>query len=184
MPGSIDQNPDQVLRTYFRAKDGNRPHLIDSVFCVDAVLEMHVNTDDIYFPAITQGRAAIADVLVGKFARTYENIYSFYLERPTSATTQFSCDWLVGMSEKDGGHVRLGCGRYDWRFEKGPPHLASRLIITIAAMEILSPEELDATLGWLRRLSYPWSSAAEIFASAPPNPALDPVLKYVGRHDV
>ena len=184
MSGAIDPIPEQVLRAYFRAKDENRPHLIDRVFCIDAALEMHVNTDEISFPAITHGRAAIADVLVSKFARMYENIYSFYLDRPTSALSQYSCDWLVGMSEKDGGRVRVGCGRYDWRFQECPPHLASHLVITIAAMKILPPAELEATLGWLQRLSYPWSSAAEILAAAPPNPALDPVLNYVSRHGV
>ncbi len=114
----------------------------------------------------------------------YENIYSFYLDRPTSAVTRFSCDWLVGMSEKDGGHVRVGCGRYDWRFQADPPHLASHLVITIATMKILPPSELQPVLGWLQRLSYPWSSAAEILAVAPPNPTLDPVLQFVGRHGV
>jgi hypothetical protein len=182
MSGSTDQVPEQVLRAYFRAKDQNRPHLIDSVFRIDAVLEMHVNTEDISFPAIMHGRAAIADVLVSNFARTYENIYSFYLERPTSAVTQFSCGWLVGMSEKNGGRIRVGCGRYDWRFQDGRPQLASHLVITITAMKFLPPQELDATLGWLQRLSYPWSSAAEILAVAPPNPALSEVLQYVGRH--
>jgi hypothetical protein len=177
-PGS---SPERVLRTYFHAKDGNRPHLLSGVFSESVILEMIVKTGTIVFPPVTEGLAAVTDVLVRRFAQTYENIYSFYLQGPPPAAAAFSCDWLVGMSEKSGGAVRVGCGRYDWSFQQEVPFLADRLVVTIEAMEVLDPRELRPVMAWLAALPYPWCPAARIVSSAPPISALEPVLQHVGR---
>ncbi len=100
-----------VLRRYFHAKDENRPHILDDAFASDAELVVANHTTTINFPAVTAGRAAIADVLVRTFGQTYENVYSFYLQRPIGPTREFSCDWMVAMTEKATGAVRVGCGR-------------------------------------------------------------------------
>ena len=34
---------------------------------------------------------------------SYENIYSFYLERPAAGVQEFTCAWLVAMSERSSG---------------------------------------------------------------------------------
>ena len=169
----------QVLRGYFHAKDENRPELLEAVFCADAVLETIVRTDAIAFPALTHGRDAIAAVLVSGFAETYENVRSFYLSPPPRDAAPFACGWLVGMSQRDDGSGRVGCGRYDWTFEPAPPHHATRLVITIEAMQVLPPERPASTLAWLRRLSYPWSSAAEVLAALPLTPDLDPIRRIL-----
>jgi hypothetical protein len=175
--------PEKVLHTYCTAKDGNRPHLMKEVFSETATLEMVVRTDSIVFPSESQGRPAIADVLARRFGQTYENVYTFCMQRPAAAARHFSCDWLVGMSDKMSGEVRVGCGRYDWTFTTEGRLLADRLTITIEAMQILPPERLDSVLDWLRTLPYPWSSADEIIASPPAIDTLDPVLRYVGRNN-
>jgi len=41
----------------------------------------------------------------------------------------------VGMSEKASGSVRVGCGHYDWSFERNEPYLVDGLAITIRMME-------------------------------------------------
>ena len=110
MSEHVVRTPEGLLRTYFHAKDENRPHLIQSVFCEEAVLEMNVKADSISFPAVSRGVVAIAQVLVSKFAQSYENVYSFYLQRPPIGVTTFACDWLVGMSEKARRHVRTRRG--------------------------------------------------------------------------
>jgi hypothetical protein len=173
-----DASPEAVLRNYFHAKDGNRPHLMSKVFCKTAALQMRVNTDAIAFPASSLGIEAIADVLVRRFAQTYDNVYSYYLERPPAQASRFSCNWLVGMTEKSNGNVRVGCGAYDWEFDEALG-LASRLAITIEAMQTLAPDRFTAVFDWLGALSYPWSSAAAAAASAPALEALDPVLRYL-----
>ena len=177
------RTPEQVLRTYFHAKDENRPHLMAMAFAETAVLETVVKTGAISFPPVSRGLAPITDVLVRKFAQTYENVYSFYLERPGPAAplAGFSCDWLVGMSDKESGRARVGCGRYDWRFQPAAPHLADRLVITIEAMQVLSPELLDPILRWLTGLPYPWCPAGTILTTAPGIADLEPVLGYLGR---
>ena len=87
--------PEAVLRSYFRAKDENRPHLLEDVFASDAELVVGNQSANIAFPAVTHGRAAIAEVLVRSFAVSYENIYSFYLERPAAGVQGFECAWWV-----------------------------------------------------------------------------------------
>ncbi len=100
---------EQILVNYFRAKDGNRPRLLDRVFSADAQLEVRNASSSIAFPGVTLGREQIADVLVREFGRTYENVYSFYLSAPPRGTVeQFSCSWLVGMTEKSDKTVNPG----------------------------------------------------------------------------
>jgi hypothetical protein len=171
--------PECVLRTYFQAKDANRPHLLDGVFTADARLEVHNPTRGIAFPAVTLGREAIADVLVRRFAQTYENVYSFYMARPPAAARAFACDWLVCMSDKESRSVRVGCGRYDWVFQADAPRLAAGLTIDIAAMVALPVTLLDSIMVWSRGLSYPWSNATAVSESAPRIEALAEVLEYL-----
>lgn len=174
-------SPEAILRGYFHAKDENRPHLLEGVFAVDAELEVINNATNIAFPAFTHGREAIGEVMVRRFAQTYENIYSYYLASPPGEVARFSCAWLVGMTEKDGKAVRVGCGRYDWTFQTEPPHLANHLVITIDAMQALHPGHAERVFAWLELLNYPWSSAAEAATLAPSLELLAPVLEYLGR---
>jgi hypothetical protein len=177
MPTMSGQSAEDVLRTYFRAKDENRPHLMQEAFSEAATLETIVKTNAISFPPISRGLAPITDVLVSKFAQLYENVYSFYLEKPPSHVplSNFSCDWLVGMSEKESGKARVGCGRYDWQFHPAEPRLADRLVITIEAMQVLSADYLEPVLLWLTGLPYPWCPAQTILKTAPAIPDLDPL---------
>jgi hypothetical protein len=168
-----------VLRNYFHAKDENRPHILERVFDRNAELVIVDRAGAMSFPARTVGSEAIAHVLVRNFCQTYENVYSFYLARPAAGSSQFSCGWLVTMSEKQSKSVRLGCGRYDWSFASAAPHLATRLTITIHAMQILPATELAAVLAWAQALSYPWSSAEEAVRNAPDIGLLAPVLQLL-----
>jgi hypothetical protein len=170
-----------VLRAYFNAKDGNQPQLMREVFGEDALLTFHVKAPGVFFPEVSRGRAAIAEVLVGRFGETYANVRSFYLDWPAARVTEFSCDWLVGMTQRADGEVRVGCGRYDWRFQSAAPGLANELRITIECMQRLPAGELSAILAWLGKLEYPFTSARAVAAEAPALPALAPVLRYLGR---
>jgi hypothetical protein len=174
--------PETVLRGYFHAKDENRPHLLEDVFASDAELAIRNQSANIAFPAVTRGRAAIAEVLVRSFALSYENIYSFYLGRPALAVRKFTCPWLVGMSERASGHVRVGCGTYEWAFEPHAPHLARRLVIAIEAMQILPLTEAQSVFAWLRALNYPWSSPQAALQDLPRNDALSPIAQFLGHH--
>jgi hypothetical protein len=172
MPDTSRRTAEEVLRTYFRAKDENRPHLIRDVFSETATLETIVKTDAISFPPISRGLAPITDVLVRKFAQLYENVYSFYLDRPPShiPLSSFSCDWLVGMSEKETGKTRVGCGRYDWQFQATGPRLADRLVITIEAMQVLSADHLEPVLLRLTGLPSPGARPRRFFGLRQPSP--------------
>ena len=174
-------NAETVLRTYVQAKDENRPHLLAGVFTPDATLEVRNKSSAIAFPAVTVGRDAIADVLVRNFAKSYENVYTFYMARPHAEATDIACDWLVCMTEKDSGSVRVGCGRYDWMLQAKPHGLATRLVISIEAMQVLAPNQFEPVFAWVRSMDYPWTSADAVVRGAPQLPALAPVLDYLAR---
>jgi hypothetical protein len=168
-----------VLRGYFHAKDENRPALLDDVFTDDAELRVVNNAIDMGFPAVTQGREGIADVLVRRFAQTYENVHSFYLASPPERALRFSCAWLVGMTEKESRCVRVGCGRYDWSFDEEAPFLARGLVLTIEAMQVLPPDAFAPVFGWLRTLQYPWTSRVDAAERIPSVAGLEPVLRFL-----
>src|SRR4029078_4305348 len=122
--------PADAVRRYILAKDGNRPFLIKRAFTEDAELELVVKTDAISFPSSAKGLGAIEDIVVRRFAVDFENIYTFCLSQPSEANRRhFPCDWLVGMSARDGGQIRIGCGRYDWYFEAGAECRVEKLVI-------------------------------------------------------
>jgi hypothetical protein len=165
-----DGTTEQVLRDYFHAKDENRPWYMARAFAPDAGLSMVLKTQSIAFPSEVAGEPAIADTLVRKFGQSYENVYTFYLDRPApgAVLAEFSCDWMVAMTEKATGNVRVGCGRYDWRFQ-ADPHLAKHLTITIDVMETLAPDAAPTVFDWVTSLPYPWLDRAALRGM----PALD-----------
>lgn len=172
---------EQVLAGYLRAKDGNRPHLLENVFTPDAYLEIKNASASITFPAVTRGREEIAEVLVRQFGRTYENVYSFYLTKPQAEVTQFKCAWLVGMTDKQSKEVRVGYGTYEWSLVYEPLPRATALVIDIYVMEVFDPSAQPQILAWLEQLSYPWATATSVLSSAPALEGLSPVLNALRR---
>ena len=165
---------------YIRAKDENRPELMRSAFAEDATLEMVVNTGAITFPPFTQGVSSITDVLVIQFNRSFENVRTFCLADPPKLEgAAFSCPWLVGMSERGTGAVRVGCGTYDWSFQPHSPHLASRLRIAIEEMEVLPSKHLAAVVNWLSELPHPWCNGPLTLRGVPSIEQLEPIIRYL-----
>ena len=174
-------NPSQLIGAYIEAKDHNRPALMDQAFAPDAELEMAVNTGAISFPPRAQGIAAITDILVRRFAESFANVHTFCVAAPPpDDALAFSCRWLVGMCETDGGAVRVGCGRYDWRFEPGAAGWrVRRLRITIEQMQRLPADRYAPVMNWLIALPYPWCPAPTLVAAAPAIEGLRPVIEHL-----
>lgn len=160
--------PEQAISTYIRAKDGNRPYLLRQAFSEDVSLQMLVQTDTIDFPPAVEGVDAVADVLVSRFNLSYENIYTVCLcaAPDVPRARAFDSDWLVAMTEKGSGVVRLGHGRYDWSFESATGKVRT-LRITIAWMDRFASEHHDAVLGWVSALPYPWCETRVARQQAP-----------------
>ena len=151
-------------------------------FAESIALEMLVKTDAISFPSSASGLDAVVDILVRRFSHDFENVYTFCLAPPPRPNdTQFSCDWLVGMSSKASGEVRVGCGRYDWQFRNGGPCVVERLTIAIDRMQIFPSESLNTLMSWLSALPYPWCPAQEATKSMPTLQGLRPVADYINR---
>ena len=175
MPGPFD-----AVNSYFLGKDGNRPFLFRQAFNADAELEMVVNSDAISFPARAKGLPAIEDVLCRRFATEFENVFTFCLERPNAAhRAHFPCHWLVGMSGRVNGPIRVGSGRYDWYFTPGAECRIRKAVITIDVMQVIPAAQLEPIMGWLSGLPYPWCSAAKALESLPAVDGLQPVEQYL-----
>jgi hypothetical protein len=160
-------SPSDSIRAYIHGKDRNRPHLLRRAFVPTASVGMVVKTPAISFPSEVTGLDAIADIFVRRFASTYENVYTFCLSSPPGEDSNaFSCDWLVAMSEKDGGAVRLGSGRYDWSFAHDS-RLVERLVITIDVMQKASPAQLHRVMDWVTAIPYPWCPVDVVLKRAP-----------------
>jgi hypothetical protein len=169
----------EAIEAYIRAKDENRPFLMSEAFDEEATLSMVVNSRGISFPPEAHGREAITALLVREFGKTYENVRTLCLSSPPlHGTLQFSCPWLVGMSAKSDGSVRVGCGRYDWTFASYDIPLAKRLTITIDVMQMLSPSTLFEVTDWLFSLPYPWCRLETAFSAAPPLDDLVPLRQW------
>jgi hypothetical protein len=168
----------QAIETYIYAKDGNRPHLMSRAFAVNAELVMEVKTEEISFPTMTRGLTGISAVLVSQFAQRYENIYTFCMDTPPDHATDFRCGWLVCMTEKLSGAVRVGFGNYEWSC---PDHsgVIPRLKITIEDMINLPRERGDAILEWACTLPYPWCSPDLLLPSAPDIPVIRKIAQTI-----
>jgi hypothetical protein len=170
------------IRTYIRAKDENRPHLMQRAFAESATLEMVVRTAAIAFPPITHGRGSITDVLVRRFAEEYENVYTFCLsDAPSADCLRFKCAWFVVMSEKDSGQVRVGYGHYDWSWSPKVSPLVNRLAITIERMETFPASVADPAFDWVEGLTYPWCPAGQLGNQMPRDEELRTVVLQAVR---
>ena len=157
--------PAEAVLTYILAKDGNRPFLMKQAFAENVELETVVKTDAISFPSTASGLKAVEDILVRRFGADNENMYTFCLSQPDPVHSRFQCHWLVGMSVKATGQLRVGCGRYDWHFNEDGK--VGKLVINIDVMKVLSGTELDAVMCWLSSLPYPWCSPSQVLKSFP-----------------
>ena len=172
----------EAIQTYLRAKDESRPHLMKRVFAKTADLEVVVETGAISFPPLSKGVDAITQVLVRDFGQAFENIYTFCLARPPrDDDNSFSCNWMVGFSERESGAVRVGCGHYDWLFQTNDPCLVERLRITVKVMQALSPDYLYPLMNWLSKLPYPWCSPAEALNDMPKLAELKGVFNFINQ---
>ena len=172
--------PEDVVRTYLEAKDDNRPWLMPRAFAPDATLTIVAPPGSIPFPPVTQGIDAITDVLVRRFAQTFENVLTFCLAVPPARNAPgFECAWLVGMSEKESRVVRMGLGRYDWSFRASPSCVAQRLAIVIEAMHTLPADTLAPVMNWLHALPYPWCAPSVAADAAPIVEGLAPIVRSI-----
>ncbi|WP_428677991.1 hypothetical protein [Reyranella sp.] len=175
MPSPLD-----AVSTYFHAKDGNRPFLMRRAFAEDARLEMVVKTDAISFPGTARGLPELEEVLVRRIATDFENVHSFGLRLPAESDRRhFACPWLVAMSARSEGALRVGSGRYEWQFSSDARCLVEKLIITIDVMEVLPATDLGSVMGWITDLPYPWCRPDEVVHGMPRLEALAPVERYL-----
>lgn len=176
-------NRSEAIQAYIRAKDENRPHLLRQGFLPDAVVTMVVDTKEISFPPRLEGIDAIADTLVRRFGQIYENVYTFCIApQPEGPGSAFDCEWLVGMSEKAGGAVRLGCGRYRWAFAADAGGQVSGLEIAILTMRTMPAAFLAPVMAWFAMLPYPWCPLDAAARMAPAIADVTAVLDRLGHN--
>lgn len=174
--------PTTLIESYIQAKDCNRPWLMPEVFESDASLEMVVKSDAISFPSAVSGVENITETLVRQFSQDNENVYTFCLcDAPRGDLRQFTCDWLVGMSKRETGEVRVGCGQYHWDFGDAPKRQVRHLKIVIEAMQVMNRDMLDTVMRWLSGLDYPWCAVSTAILDIPRLEGLAPVAGFLEK---
>lgn len=153
-----------IIARYIEAKDQNRPHLMSLAFEDNAILTMQVESSEIEFPAQVNGRQAISQTLVRDFAGRFENIYTYCLTQPDDETANgCQLNWLVVMTERASGNIKLGYGRYDWLFNS-QSGLCSKLHIHIEHMQVVSAPVADKIYQRISDYPTPWQPASALLA--------------------
>lgn len=162
---NISKHHKEIINSYIRAKDDSKPHLMKGVFEDSASLNMEVRTDNIAFPSETNGLDAITNLLVKDFNQTYENVYTFCIsDSVITDEKQTSCKWVVVMTDKEQGNIRVGYGDYKWVFNNA---LASQLTIVIEKMIVLKKEDSEEIFNWINNKAYPWCNHDDFLERAP-----------------
>lgn len=159
---------EDLVSRYIKAKDENKPHLMESVFSEDAILKMKVQSDNISFPPDVAGLHEITETLIRKFNNSYENVYTIcFTDTWEQRENILNCRWLVGMTEQASGSCRVGFGDYQWTFGDEESNLARHLTIVIERMIVLPRESQSEVMSWFDKLSYPWAHSSEVLSSMP-----------------
>ena len=173
-------DPAEIISCYLQAKDCNRPWMMQKVFKESACLQMENASGAISFPSDAVGVDEISRILVRQFALENENVYTVCLSAaPVGRTEHFNCDWLVAMSRRDTGEVRVGSGQYSWAFEPAPHILANYLKISIEVMVLLAEEHSESVMVWMSGLSHPWCSVSAAHADIPDLHDLKPISDFL-----
>jgi hypothetical protein len=85
------------------------------------------------------------------------------------------------MTEKATGNPRVGCGSYEWTFDRGGDGLATSLVIAIEQMEVFDPGDEDRVLAPIARLEYPWTSPAAVIEATSASAPLAFVARFAMR---
>lgn len=172
---------------YLQGKDTNQPHLLEAVFCDDAVLKMRVLSDSIDFPSEVVGLKDITHTLCAGFNERFEHIRTLcFLDTVLRSNNLMNCRWLVGMVAKETGALHCGYGEYHWTFEKDysalSQHQVKKLTIVIDDMVVMpstdnsasdssasdsSASDHEAILNWLASCTYPWAISQDVLATMP-----------------
>lgn len=169
MATNLPLSDKQLISTYIQAKDTNRPVYMPQAFADDARLVMKVDTDAISFPPRTEGCDAISQVLVRNFGQTWDNVFTWCIEDSVElSATETVCQWLVCMTEKSSGEIRLGCGRYRWQFSgEGDQRRVSQLTIEIDQMNVLAATLHAEVYPGAIQLNWPWCTRSEALKQLP-----------------
>jgi hypothetical protein len=162
---NLSKKHKDVIGLYIQSKDNNKPHLMKSVFEGVANLSMEVKTDEIVFPSETTGIEDITNILVRNFNQKYGDIYTFCItDSVTSDGKQTLCKWVVVMSDKEDGNIRVGYGDYKWTFNID---LVSNLTILIEKMIVIDKNHSTEIFSWLKKQAYPWCDSSDLLKEVP-----------------
>ncbi len=174
----------QQVKRYIKAKDQNRPHLLSSVFTLDATLEMQVDSENISFPAKTLGCEAIADVLVRQFSGKFENVYTLCTSDSLAVKDdQLICDWFVFMTDKSDGTLRIGYGVYYWTFDDNS-ELVKQLTIKIDAMQIINEKRAAQVFNVLDKLDDSWLYRQQLISLLAKLPSYCDIVEIISNKEL
>ncbi|MGH1428106.1 MAG: hypothetical protein ACRBEE_09205 [Arenicella sp.] len=162
---NLSKSRKETISTYIKAKDDNKPHLMKDVFENSASLSMKVKSDAISFPSESQGLDSITNILVSDFSQKYENVYTFCMSDSIMFDEENTlCKWVVVMTDRKEGNIRVGFGGYKWVFNND---LVKQLTISIEYMIALEKMQSEEIFLWTNKKNYPWCDSGEFLKGVP-----------------
>ena len=160
-----------ILEKYIEGKDQDNFKILEDIYTEDAKVIFQIRTPAITFPSEIVGRINIAQVLSKDFNRKYDCIKTYYLglkDKERNALNVSEQEWLVAMRETASCCTRIGCGLYNWTFERTRENKIKikEHEIIIAEMLDLPDRPLPYLTSFQSLLPYPWTNRETVLKVA------------------
>lgn len=175
----VQQEHTELIHTYLRAKDESRPILFRQVFLKEGRFQTRFSIDtDFNQGGMRHGLDTITQTFQ-QLGAGFENIFTtcpiesaFYND-----VGQLESSWVVGMTGRNEGQVRLAAGSYLWTFDSDSG-LVKELDVLMEHMLVLPAHHAESILSWLSPLPQPWCRSVELLERMPHLSELQPVRDY------
>jgi len=178
----IQANHTALLHKYLQAKDESRPYLFRQVFPENGRFQTRFSIDtDFDQGGMREGIAEITNTF-GMLGRFFENIFTTCPIESASYTEegQLQSTWIVGMSSRDNGDIRIAAGAYLWTFDEESGKVAE-LDVLMEHMLEFPGKHLAAIMDWLSALPQPWCETKALLDGMPEIEGLEPVRTYFSK---
>jgi hypothetical protein len=158
---------DRILHDYLHGKDQSRPHLLARAFAPDAVFVSRFEFDtDFSDDTPREGLGTIIETF-RQLGAACENIYTVCASDSVRESPEgWRCKWLVTMTQRDDGRVRVAWGDYLWQLG-GWGTRAKRLEVTMEEMQVLPADRADGFCDWMATHEGLWVESARMLEGCP-----------------
>ena len=180
----MKNNAQELLEKYIVGKDLDRHKILEEIYCLNAIVSIEIEADNINFPSEIHGNVEIAKIISADFNRKYDLVKTYYLSNDFPEIKNLIIlkqNWLVIMKEKANGNIRVGTGYYNWEFEnqnQSELKIKKHKIFIYSMLDL--PSESIVLLHDLQNtINYPWEEKEKVVQVLQPFEDLKPIYNYL-----